>query len=708
MLSSVLIMLLVAGVVLAQDGDRSTHGSSAAADSSATAPADTTEIDTTNMTPAMRANLARLQAERDSRDGAAVAEDADAEPDNRIFHSCTNTPEVGTKANVTKANFFARMGNEVKVYGGGSISEAYNFSYDSYRRQDRTVEARGATVTYLSGEGAEPYKLLPVLLRLEASTNWSEDITVNSAGRRNTKQSETRRAGVNASRTNLRTGPVVQHLSAGWFYNSTAGVNLGETNERSDSELNGAVRTGIPIAEGLSLATRLYGTQRLGDNALAGVDSKAETTGDTLGVGGYYSRNGLSGKVVFTQSDFDRKFLDYRRNSNGLVDTTNIPEGASKIVEELEEKDAWEIAWENKFVLLRRFHIDTKMSHKYDKQQYNQSQVGAKERNNDLVTVGLSFSVGADSLAFGYEYKWDWDDQTFLGADDSRGRQYKKYRKVTANWIRPIFANTDLRCGYSGELAQDIAENEFNQNDRDRLTQDIDFEVTSNLTPTFYTSLRSGYLRKDDVAIRQTLSANNNIKRTYEVAPQYRWDISPRVQLQQTFRMYIQYQDYVYDALESVRKEDTFNKRGNLATKVTYAPNDRLEIIVKHDLNKKYNGTLVSEDLAGRESYSRDSNQTINRIEFGLTWEVAEGLKLQTASFRTEDETVRFSGESSSSSANRSGELWIGAVVDQSWDLGAEPLTFKGRLKRFLAYGPSVTDTSDDYWEADLLLKWTF
>ena len=72
----------------------------------------------------------------------------------------------------------------------------------------------------------------------------------------------------------------------------------------------------------------------------------------------------------------------------------------------------------------------------------------------------------------------------------------------------------------------------------------------------------------DDISIRETRSANNNVKRTYEIAPSYRWTISPRLSLNQTFRMYIQYQDYDFIGFEGVNKEDGFNKRGNLNTTV--------------------------------------------------------------------------------------------------------------------------------------------
>ncbi len=291
--------------------------------------------------------------------------------------------------------------------------------------------------------------LLPVVLRLEASTNWSEDITVNTAGSRNVKRSETRRAGVTATRNRLATGPLLQNLTAGWYYNNTAGVNLGDESEQTDTETTGAIRTGIPIMDGLSLATRLYGTQRVGDNALAGIDSPTETTGDTLGVGGYYNGLGMTGKVVFSQADFNRSYLDYRRDANGLVDTTNVPEGADKIVDELEAKDAWELSWDNKGTV-GRFKYETKLSHKYDKQQYSQSLVGGKERTDDNVSLSVGVPVGRDSLAVTYKYQWTWDDQRFLNATTSRGRQYKKVRprekllKHGCGYTQPCRAACDL------------------------------------------------------------------------------------------------------------------------------------------------------------------------------------------------------------------------------------------------------------------------
>ena len=54
------------------------------------------------------------------------------------------------------------------------------------------------------------------------------------------------------------------------------------------------------------------------------------------------------------------------------------------------------------------------------------------------------------------------------------------------------------------------------------------------------------------------------------------------------------------------------------------------------------------------------------------------------------------------------GELWVGGVVRHKWGPADGPLELDASVRRYLAYGPNVTETSADYWRADVLLKWTF
>jgi hypothetical protein len=669
----------------------------AQADSTATADADSLVSQ-----PADSLATDELSAAIDAVvEGDGEPAEADAAGDGKgAFYNLVFDPEVGVKADVTKVNYEGKLSARVSTDGGGLISGNGTLGYDTYRRQNKNVEKRVANASYRSGE------LLPFILDLQANTNWSEDITINTGGNENLNKRKSRRAGVMLSKQQIPTGSLRHSVSAGWFYNDQQAINQGDRNDFDEGEINGAFRSGIPVAEGVSLATRLYGIKKDGQSALAGLDSPSSTTGDTLGAGVYYDRQLLKGMVVISQSNFDRQYLDYRRNSNGLIDTAgNTEAGISKVVDELEEKDAWDLRWDNTLDI-GRVKLVTKLSHKFDKQAYTQSGVGTKENNKDNIEVKLSFPVGRDSLVTEYTYDWTWDDQIYQGASASRGRQFKKNREFALDWFRDIFTNTTLSARYHTALSQDIAQNQFNENDRDRLTNEGRIKLDSKLSSKLTVRLLAEYQSIDDIAIRATRSANNNTKDTYEVAPTYVWRLSDKVEVQQTFRMYIQYQDYHFNDREGVNKDDTYNKRGNLLTTFKYKPVERVNLTLKHTYNTKYNGTRTSTTAAGNSFYRRDQDQVLNRIDLAVAWEATDWLKLESATYRTKDTVERTATESITT--RYSGELWLGGLVSKSWGPRTNPVTLDARIKRYLAYGPNVTDTSDDYWEADVSLKWSF
>lgn len=618
----------------------------------------------------------------------------------------TNTVDGSIKADVTKVNYKGGLSNVLQVPGGGSFNDNLSWSFDSYRRQQKTTENRMALGNYDSG------LLLPFQLRLQASTNWMEDLTTNAAGTQNVNRRQTRRAGVSAGKTKWNHGPVLLDLQADWFFNDQKAVNQQQRNDSEEGELSGAVRSLITVADAVQLNTRLYRVKREGDNVLAEYSGSASTAGDTLGAGVFYKRQRLQGKFTINRTSFEKSYLDYRRNTNGLIDTMNLQPGIQKIVQELEEQNAVNLNWDNS-LKHGRYEFVTKLEHTFSSQQYEYSLVGRRERMSDKVNLQLLVPVARDSFALSYKYEWTWDDQRFAGATAFRGRQFRKVRDLSLDWQRQLFRHTTLTGRYRAELTQDIAQNMFNENDRDRLTEEGRLRLEAFWRQRFRAVLLAEYQSIHDMSIRASRSANNNRKRTFEVSPGYRYFLGSNIELAQTYRMYIQYQDYDYADFETVNKDDTFNKRGSLASSVKLKPNERLEVTVKHDYNQRYNGTRTIRDAQGNTYYRRDQEQVINRIELGFSWTAIswsrnEYLRFQTATYRTRDAVEKFGATTSSLTERYSGELWLGALFNRKWGPKDNPLHCDAAVRRYLAYGPNVTETSKDYWKADVSLKWSF
>jgi hypothetical protein len=616
-----------------------------------------------------------------------------------FFLSLRNSPSVGIQAGVIKVRTFAGLENAFTFRQSSTFRDNLDYSYESYRKQDKTVERRGASANYTSGTQ------LPVRLDLTGNWDWSEDITVNRGGLSNLDKRDAKRAGLSLSRSAVAFGGVTSNVIMSANVLKQKAENQRQRNDVSEGALDGALRSHAQLTDGLKVATRIYGTKRDGESTLGTFTNPTSTTGDTLGAGVYYDRTLLRGSVVVSQSSYDKRYLDFRRNSSGIIDTLFVPEGESKVVEELQQRDFLTISWDNT-VRLGRVNFTGRVIRELDNEEYRFSQVGLRERFRDEANLTLAFPVGADSLSFGYQFKWKWDDQTFHGATQPRGRQYSKTRELKLDWRRQLFRNTKLTGNFVTGLAQETAENQFNENDRDRLTGDASLKLDTAWIGKFSTGLLFQYRSTEDINLRATKSANNNFRRTFEIAPSYDWPVTTWLKVAQVFRLYIQYQEYTYGNVAGVNKADNYNKRGNLTTTVSADPTTRLNVTAKYDYGSRFNATLARTDAAGNDFYRRDQDQFTSRVDLGFKYAISPWLSLDATTYRAKDRLENL-GTPPRETVNFSGEMTIGTTVTKTWS-GANPVILSARVLKHQAYGPNVTENNRDYWDADVSLKWSF
>ena len=120
----------------------------------------------------------------------------------------------------------------------------------------------------------------------------------------------------------------------------------------------------------------------------------------------------------------------------------------------------------------------------------------------------------------------------------------------------------------------------------------------------------------------------------------------------------------------------------------------------------RFTATKVAQDATGANFYHKDLNQTISKIDLGMVFRAAPGVTFEAATYRTRDNKETL-GTIVRESTNLSGEMWVGVRASQRWG-GSNPLELSALVRKYNAFGPSVTETSADYWEADIWLKWEF
>lgn len=627
-----------------------------------------------------------------------VQEQVSTSLDLPFFTQIENEPKVGLSAEVREVRTYSDWRSTFKMRRAQSYQNTLNWSWADSRQQEKTSQKRGTQMLYNSGI------LLPIDLNLTGTWDWSRDETLNNAGLANVASRDFKLMELKLSKSKYDLGRLSNDFETVVGMKDQTAATQGLPNDFSEASIGGRVVSKTKVARGMTVAARVFGQKVGGDRSLGDLTSPSASTTDSLGVRVGFKRRFARGFVEVARGRVEDEYLDFRRNNLGVVDTTGRDE-ADKIVEEMKTQNATALKFEN-FSRLGSFSLKTNAAHLSSDLAYKANGLGRTERVDDTFTTTLARTAGADSISVTYDYGWAWDDQRTRASTTNRGRQYNKNRALDFYWKRILFEATEAVLKVQNSLQQSIAENQFNQNDRDRLRQETTFELSRVWNSGFRADMLYAYQYSEDISIRSTRSSNNTIKDSYEIAPGYLWPVADWVRLQQNFRLYIQYTDYVYSEMESVNKNDDYNKRGVLGTKVTLDPWERLTLVIKHDYNKRFNATRVRTDATGNSYYSTDDKQTTSKIDLAATFAVAEGITLEGATYDRLDEKETMA--TGAMTQNRAGQVWVGMKFVRKYFAATNPLDISCMVKKYSAYGPAVTETTADYWEADVWVKWKF
>ncbi len=648
------------------------------------------DADTTSGTGMSMAEMLNL-----SKDVDVVALMQDQEEATPFIQTWLIVPTTGFSAKMQKVGFSSDLANTLTLRDNSSLVQRMSVKLDDYRSQEKSVETRSGSLNYTS----DPQR--GIVGSLNMTDNWTRDEVTNSSGNTNVNKRETRIATASLKRKDLKLAGVDHDMAVNGSFNQQLAEQLNQRNDISEAALDGALRSGLQAREWLSVHSGLYAMTKSGDRTLGLETNPSSSAGDSIRAGVFYDKGLLTGGMTISRSSFNKRYLDYRRNASGIVDTIGAIE---KIVQELERDDAVTMSWENK-IQLGRLSLSGRLSRDMSENTYRASGVGMRERYQDTVDLKMGFRpTRLDTLNITYSYKYKWDDQTYKGASLSRGRQVSRMRNLSMNLTHALFAHTNLKFNFRAGLTQDIAEGEFNVNDRDRLDSSLTMKMDTRWDNGVNVNMSVDARRTEDISIRSERSSNNSIKDTYEISPSYLWPVAPWLDLNQSFRVWIQFTDYVFSHLETVNKLDDYNKRGNLNTKVTIRPNSRLTLTIRHDLNIKNNAKKSRTDVVGGSYYSRESDQSVSNIDFALSYRISNRLSLEGTTYRKRDYKETF-GTNPNETERYSGEVAVGGKYKKEFGTG-KSLNISAR--RFFANGPNVREVNEKYWDADIELAWRF
>ena len=149
-------------------------------------------------------------------------------------------------------------------------------------------------------------------------------------------------------KSNFQTGFLEQYRQGVRPNDDQKSINQNQRNDFNEGNAGRGTPVGHDHHRGVTIAGRVYGMALQGDRLLGTTTEPLFRQRRHPGVRGLLRavlRQRSGGRH---RSNFEKKYLDFKRNSNGLIDTVGLDED-DKVVNELETTDALSYELENNF-----------------------------------------------------------------------------------------------------------------------------------------------------------------------------------------------------------------------------------------------------------------------------------------------------------------------------------------------------------------------
>ncbi len=227
----------------------------------ADSPADSLGTDTPSDTSPASVGLmeAVKEAGREGNGQVKLAGDRSTSPTEptSFIVNLTNTPKFGIQTNATSNSYYGNFSNVVIMRNAARLATDLSYRWGDFRQQIKTTESRTFQTSYSNG-------------------------TENIARRDN------QRASMNLSAPQMTWRNINFSLKSSSGLTDNKSITQGQRNDVSEAFLDGGLKMGTEIVEGVSVAGRLYGRTSGGDRNLGEFTSSSSTTTDSLGFGIYY------------------------------------------------------------------------------------------------------------------------------------------------------------------------------------------------------------------------------------------------------------------------------------------------------------------------------------------------------------------------------------------------------------------------------------
>ncbi len=601
--------------------------------------------------------------------------------------SNTLTGKVG--ATVSDVSLEGKLSNGAQLFGGGTSASSFTIADRRYRQQERDAYRRDFTTAYDRPLG----DLLK--MNLNFSNKYDEDITVFGVDNVTARESEDYRGALAFRGGGELTKGFGHAFSLSGDVFDHDGVNRETTEKRTDA--SGGVTSLWTFDRGdLSVEGRFGYKRASGNNELRGLEANSNSRQDTLATKVEYEGHRFNFSTDVQRAVYIEDRLDFRRNTNGVIDTVGAERPVSN---EQERRRGDRINGALSYRVLPVLNVRGVGSYDLTETRWTLNEQGLLRRGNDEIDLGLDFRYAeAGSLTVSYTVGNRWDDRRFQGNTSFRGRETRRTEEAKFEMSQRLFSQSDLTLSFGQRLQQNLFEEEGNNRDRDELIDRADARIVSRAIPNLQLNASGSISVTRLVNLASESTSNNKEDRLFSVIGGYRWFATDKITLEQNYRMQIIFIDF-----HTSDSRDRFNKQGQVVSKLGYQLPRNAKLNAEYALDFRSNGTRQADVTPGQISFRTDLRRFTHRVRADIN------IPISIFDLAVDSEREFLRDKNTAGVTTRSEDSG-----DIRMKLSGTKKLFTGKLDvsvnvtRVLAYGPRVRAESERYWIANSTITMKF
>jgi hypothetical protein len=344
--------------------------------------------------------------------------------------------------------------------------------------------------------------------------------------------------------------------------------------------------------------------------------------------------------VRFEYSDFngEEKYTDLRRGSLGGAQWA-----AENLYQERRVSDATVMSLGLNSRMLNGFNLSASAQHSESVTDYDSTKTRYGRNVSNFIKSDMDYTLFTGT-SFGAKLDVS---QSLKDLGPQSVSSYDRRSRELGVALRHQFKNGFMFNVDAGIVLTQTFYLRYDENPRDidQLDQRLNVSVSSRPFTKLQANIGAAYTSTEFINIDRTQSSNNRVKTRYDFRPVLTYQLNPRISISQTYRLAIEFTDYVYlpednfldrnisftnevRARLTPRLQGTFNygyyfhDRGSYLPLVEGGPRyldvaredrrDEMKIRFTYDLNRNVS-------VVGNHGYSRREDRTIGREDVRVT-----------------------------------------------------------------------------------------